>query len=193
MSRRKLTEEEIELWRKVTDTTARMHPHSKTVELPKPKPRPHKAPKPRLPDFTVGQTAPGSKPAHNLRPGLSEQLHTAPLRMDKKTNTRMKRGKLAPEDRIDLHGMTLDRAHPALLRFILRAHADGLRLVLVITGKGKTKEDDGPIPVRRGVLKHNVPQWLSMAPLNSVVLQVTQAHVSHGGSGAYYVYLRRHR
>ena len=174
MSRRKLTEEEIELWRKVTDTTARMHPKSKAAELPKPKPRPHKAPKPRLQDFSVGQSATHTQIGHNLRPGLSEQLHNAPLRMDKKTNTRMKRGKLAPEDRIDLHGMTLDRAHPALLRFILRAHAQGARLVLVITGKGKTKEDDGPIPVRRGVLKHNVPQWLSMPPLNAVVLQVTQ-------------------
>jgi DNA-nicking Smr family endonuclease len=89
--------------------------------------------------------------------------------------------------------MTLDRAHPALTRFILGAHSRGLRLVLVITGKGKTKEDDGPIPVRRGVLKHNVPQWLSMPPLNAVILQVTQANIRHGGTGAYYVYLRRHR
>ena len=89
--------------------------------------------------------------------------------------------------------MTREDAHNALLAFMKHSIANKRRVVLVITGKGKTKEDEGPIPVRRGVLKHNVPQWLSMPPLNSVVLQVAQAHVSHGGAGAYYVYLRRHR
>ena len=113
--------------------------------------------------------------------------------MDSKAFTRLKRGKLSPEGRIDLHGMTLDRAHPALTRFILNAHKNGKRLVLVITGKGKMRDEGGPIPVRHGVLRHQVPQWLSMAPLASAVLQVSQAHISHGGGGAYYVYLRRHR
>lgn len=193
MTRRKLTEDEVALWRRVADSTARMHPGLKPAELPRPKPKPHKTPKPRLPDFSVGQNAPIQNVPHDLLPGLSDRLDAAPLRMDKKHFTRMKRGKLVPEARIDLHGMTMERAHPALNGFILRAYAEGLRLVLVITGKGKTKDDDGPIPVRRGVLKHNVPLWLSMPPLNSAVLQVTQSHISHGGSGAYYVYLKRHR
>lgn len=193
MTRRKLTDSEIELWRMVADTAHRLHPERSSHEMPKPKPKPTKRPAYRLPDFTMGQASPVSKLPHDLRPGLSEELQNAPLRMDKKSYTKMKRGKLVPEDRIDLHGMTLDRAHPALNRFILGAHARGLRLVLVITGKGKTKEDDGPIPTRRGVLKHNVPQWLSMPPLNAAVLQVAQANIKHGGTGAYYVYLRRHR
>lgn len=193
MTRRKLTEDEVALWRLVAESTARMHPDHAQAKPHNPKPKPHKTPKTRLPDFTIGQAAPGGAPAHDLRPAIADQLNAAPLRMDKKAFTRMARGKLVPEDRIDLHGMTMDRAHPALLRFVLRSHAQGLRLVLVITGKGKPKDEDGPIPVRRGVLKHNVPQWLSMPPLNSVVLQVAQAHISHGGTGAYYVYLRRQR
>ena len=193
MTRRKLTESEIELWRKVADTAHRMHPERGPSELPKPKPKPHKRPAARLPEFTVGQSAPMSKLPNDLRPAIADELNQAPLRMDKKSFGKMKRGKLVPEDRIDLHGMTLDRAHPALNSFILGSFSRGLRLVLVITGKGKSKEDFGPIPVRRGVLKHNVPQWLSMPPLNAVVLQVTQANIKHGGSGAYYVYLRRHR
>jgi DNA-nicking Smr family endonuclease len=113
--------------------------------------------------------------------------------MDRKTFGRMTRGKLKPEARIDLHGMTLDRAHGALTRFILSAHANGKRLVLVITGKGKDRDDAGPIPVRYGVLKHQVPHWLTTPPLSSAVLQVMPAHISHGGGGAYYVYLRRQR
>ncbi len=105
----------------------------------------------------------------------------------------MVRGKLKPEARIDLHGMTLAQAHPALNSFILNAHADGLRLVLVITGKGKTRSDSGPIPERIGLLRNQVPRWLDMAPLRPLVLQVEESHRRHGGSGAYYVYLRRPR
>ena len=89
--------------------------------------------------------------------------------------------------------MRVDSAHPALVRFVMSAHASGKRLVLVITGKGKDRDEPGPMPVPRGVLRHQVPQWLSLPPLANVVLQVTPAHVSHGGGGAYYVYLRRHR
>ena len=113
--------------------------------------------------------------------------------MDQKAYGRMKRGKLAPEGRIDLHGMTLDQAHPALTRFILGAQADGKRLVLVITGKGKPGDDAGPMPRPRGVLKRQVPMWLAMPPLAQAVLQISAANIRHGGDGAFYVYLRRHR
>jgi len=63
--------------------------------------------------------------------------------------------------------------------------------VLVITGKGRDDDGPGPIPRRRGVLRHQVPQWLSRPPLGPAVLQVTPAHRKHGGEGALYVYLRR--
>jgi DNA-nicking Smr family endonuclease len=139
---------------------------------------------------------PNPKPrrnTHDLVPSLPEQMRQSPVQMDSKAFGKLKRGKMRPEGRIDLHGMTLDRAHPALTKFILGSHAKGRRLVLVITGKGKMRDEGGPIPVRHGVLRHQVPQWLSMPPLSSAVLQVSQAHISHGGGGAYYVYLRRHR
>ena len=86
-----------------------------------------------------------------------------------------------------------DQAHPALIEFVLRAHSDGARLILVITGKGKMRADTDPIPVRTGIIKHQVQLWLRAAPLKAAVLQVSEAHVRHGGSGAYYVYLRRQR
>jgi DNA-nicking Smr family endonuclease len=62
-----------------------------------------------------------------------------------------------------------------------------------VTGKGKQRDDGGPIPVRIGVLRHQVPQWLNNPPLSLAILQVTQAHVRHGGGGAYYVYLKKAR
>ena len=112
------------------------------------------------------------------------------LRMDARAYVRMRRGRLAPEARIDLHGMTVAEAHSALIGFVMRAHGSGLRLVLVITGKGKSTADHQG-PSRGGVLRHQVPHWLQLPPVGPRVLQVAEAHISHGGAGALYVYLRR--
>lgn len=129
----------------------------------------------------------------NPAPSIGKQLDDAPLRMDRKAYLRMKRGKTHPEARIDLHGMTIAQAHPALTRFLHDAHLRGLRTVLVITGKGRTGADDGPIPERRGLLKHQVPNWVTIGSLRQIVQQVSEAHFRHGGTGAYYIRLRRHR
>jgi DNA-nicking Smr family endonuclease len=145
-----------------------------------------------LPRFSVGQKVDPRRP-NDVLPGIAERLSRAPLNMDNKAYTRMKRGKLKPEARIDLHGMTMDQAHPELVGFILNSQAIGRRLVLVITGKGKLRDDGGPMPARQGILRHQVPQWMALPPLSSAILQVTPAHLTHGGHGAYYVYLRRLR
>ncbi|MEO0358755.1 MAG: Smr/MutS family protein, partial [Pseudomonadota bacterium] len=72
-------------------------------------------------------------------------------------------------------------------------HAQGVRCVLVITGKGRAKLDHGPIPERAGVLRRSLPMWLRQPPLAQAILDVTPAHQKHGGGGAFYVYLRRAR
>ncbi len=195
MTRRKLTSEEIELWRKVAKQAERLHPEiPQTVRpTPLPKPTPKKLPKPRVEALELGQTYQATPPANSLKPSITEALRAAPVQMDTKAFGRMKRGKLKPEGKLDLHGMRIDTAHPALVRFVLTAQAQGKRLVLVITGKGKDRDEPGPIPTPRGVLRNQVPHWLSIPPLAQAVMQVTPAHISHGGDGAYYVYLRRNR
>ena len=195
---RKLRPEEEALWDRVAATTERMHPTRPKFlpEAERKKPKPSRNIKPAEPDvvlspFRIGQKAKGGKPSDDLLPAIADRVRAAPVRMDKKTFQKMSRGKLVPEARIDLHGMTLAQAHPALNSFVLQAYTRGLRLVLVITGKGKDKDTGGPIPERVGALRHQVPHWLRMAPLGAAVLQVSEAHLKHGGGGAYYVYLRR--
>jgi DNA-nicking Smr family endonuclease len=193
MSRR-VRPDELDLWNRVAGTTNRLN-RPPPKEDTKPGTRPRK-PAPQadpIPPFRLGEVAQSTAPTHDLMGTVSDRVRNAPVKMDRKTHTKMKRGKLRPEARIDLHGMTMDRAHPALTGFIMRSAGEGKRLVLVITGKGKDRDDDGPIPARRGVLRHNVPHWLSVPPLSQLVLQITPAHVSHGGGGAYYVYLKRLR
>ena len=196
MTRRRLKPDEIELWQKVADQTESLN-RTQTFDPEAYAPHPvKKEPLPSAPVSLDGKTPPkpaARKTSYDLLPSLPDRLQKAPVQMDRKTFAKMNRGKVKPEGRIDLHGMTLDRAHGALNRFIMSSHASGKRLVLVITGKGKDRDEGGPIPVRYGVLRHQAPQWLGTAPLSSVVMQVTQAHISHGGGGAYYVYLRRKR
>lgn len=199
--RRSLRPEEQEIWAAVARTATPMHPgrqlflkevdsSAKTVPVQADAPAPHGHAQPRMPLFRLGEKA-RSATRIDLLPTPAKALAAAPLQMDAKTHGKMTRGKLMPEARIDLHGMTLSEAHPELIRFLLNAQSDGMRLVLVITGKGKRGEDVGPIPQRMGVLRHQVPQWLRQPPLGQAVQQVAEAHLRHGGSGAYYVYLRR--
>lgn len=84
--------------------------------------------------------------------------------------------------RIDLHGMTQDRARAALEAFVLRAFDDGWRAVLVITGKGVQGD---------GVLRKRVPDWLGAAKLSHVVAGLSEAARHHGGEGALYVALKK--
>jgi DNA-nicking Smr family endonuclease len=112
----------------------------------------------------------------------------APL--GRRMRQKLARGSESIDTRIDLHGMTQDRAHAALAHFLRRAQHEGARVVLVITGKGARGNDPH---AERGVLKRQVPLWLESAELRLLVLGFESAGVGHGGAGALYVRLRRAR
>lgn len=200
-----LTPEDRALWSHVARSVERRHREAKARDpdavLP-PNAEPAGAIPPRAeaqvmlpapipPDFRLGAAAAPAAPRVAMAQTPAERLAGQPLRMDSKAHRNLTRGKLRPEARIDLHGMTLAVAKVALTGFILSAQASGRRLVLVITGKGKG--DHGPLPTRSGALRHEVPHWLAMPPVAASVAQVVPAHFRHGGGGAYYVWLRRSR
>jgi DNA-nicking Smr family endonuclease len=101
--------------------------------------------------------------------------------LDGRTQRRLFRGDVPIDRRLDLHGHTAARAQAKLQSFIEDAAYSGCRCVLVITGKGA------------GVLQSHVPDWLKRAPLSSLVLALAEARQTDGGSGAFYVLLRRQR
>ena len=107
----------------------------------------------------------------------------------------MRRGDVAIDARLDLHGLTQAEAHSRLLRFVSIAVAQKLRVLLVITGKGSRSGRDGGRENNRetGVLRRNLPHWLKQSGMSANILAITPAHPRHGGSGAYYVALRRAR
>ena len=127
-------------------------------------------------------------PAHPDRRGAASGI-------DRRTAQRLVRGQFCIEDRIDLHGMTQDEARRALGRFIKRAAADGMRCVLVITGKGSPRDDDNGFMQDReiGILRRSLPRWLALPGLRELVVAYHNAKPKDGGDGAFYVLLRRRR
>jgi DNA-nicking Smr family endonuclease len=138
---------------------------------------------------------PAAPAAKNAAP--RRQRDSQPSGLDGRTAERLSRGQLVPEARLDLHGLTEAAAHRALVAFLHGAHARGVRLALIVTGKGVRSEDpDAPFDLahaRRGVLKRMTPRWLKEPELARFVADLRTAHVRHGGDGALYVYLRKPR
>jgi len=198
--RNRLSPEDDDLWRRVTQSVTPMKDRPPSIDppptpLPAPMPQPVDAPSHGNPKdsaswtvepFRIGQKS-GSTPA-GAAPAAPKPV--API--DKRLHKNLRRGKHKPDARIDLHGMTLATAHPALANFVRRSHASGKRLLLVITGKGTGGPEVGYSESHRGILRRQVPQWLTTPPLSSLVLHVQEAHIRHGGQGALYVFLRRH-
>ena len=113
--------------------------------------------------------------------------------LDRGTSTKMAKGQFKIQGRLDLHGMTQQKAHVALTDFIQGAYREKKRNLLVITGKGKRREraDSDFYETAEGVLKRSVPGWMAEPPLRSLVLAFSTAKKAHGGTGALYVLLRR--
>ena len=119
-----------------------------------------------------------------VAPAVATKPVTPPFEpLTRRMKSRVAKGKHAIDARLDLHGFTQHEAHSVLLRFLRNAHARDARLVLVITGKGRGGEI--------GVLRRQVPQWLSLPEFRSLVVGFEDAAISHGGEGALYVRVRR--
>ena len=106
--------------------------------------------------------------------------------LDRRTMDRLRKGQLRPDARIDLHGLTASHAYTDLCDFLYRAHVSGQRCVLVITGKGLSREGGG-------VIRRELSTWLNAPNNRSRILAFAQAQPRDGGGGAFYVLLKRRR
>jgi DNA-nicking Smr family endonuclease len=128
--------------------------------------------------------------ARSAKAARTEKPPAPPLApLGRRERSQLSRGRKEIDARLDLHGMTQTRAHRALLSFLQHANSDGLRFVLIITGKGRTVG----LESERGVLRRQVPEWLNLPEFRALVVGFEEAHVGHGGEGALYVRIRRSR
>jgi DNA-nicking Smr family endonuclease len=167
--KRPLRPDEVKVWATVA-RTVRPAPGRAVPELP----AEPAAVKPPSPALAIPATAgaklvrkPPAAPPEAIEPGRKR---------------RIARARDPIEARLDLHGMDQDRARAALHGFLRRTHADGLRAVLVITGKGLTGD---------GILRRRTPDWLADPEVRGLIAGVSQAERRHGGEGALYVALKK--
>ncbi len=156
------------LWERVAATVKPL-PGRAAISLPAAAPAPagRAETKPQVP-----------APALPLR--QKPQLPPMVATLDGRWDRQLAKGRMRPERTIDLHGHGLESAHRLLMAAIALAAADGVRLMLVITGRGR--------PDRPGRIRAEFPAWLNQLPL---VAAVRPASPRHGGSGAFYLVLRR--
>tara|TARA_S200000501_G_C20759534_1_gene715457 strand:- start:386 stop:991 length:606 start_codon:yes stop_codon:yes gene_type:complete len=115
--------------------------------------------------------------------------------LDRKRHVLLKKGKLSPEKTIDLHGLSTKRAEEEVLAFLFQSYSQGLRLVLVITGKGRNSIQKVSNSVHQtndiGIIKKSLTSWIKNSDIMPLILHIMPAHSKHGGDGAFYVYLKK--
>jgi len=102
------------------------------------------------------------------------QIGDHPPGVDKATWNRFRAGKLSATRTLDLHGRTAQRAFFALQDFLGSAHAEKLRCVEVITGRGSGENG--------GVIRREFPLWLNQPELRPLVLAAAHPHAANPGS-----------
>ena len=188
-----MSEEDAKLWHKISETAKPLESKKRdrlpTIEIQEKNRSGHKKPQLKKANNNVkSKTSVSPKP---------QTPKTAPPITDIDHRKKRKLGseQIEIQATLDLHGYRQEQAHTALKSFIRNAQAQSYKYVLVITGKGTKKkpsqneywQDD----YEPGMLKRNVPEWLSDSDLRNCVVGYSAAHQKHGGEGALYVQIRK--
>ena len=97
---------------------------------------------------------------------------------------------------IDLHGYTLDEANKTVEDFINKAFSENINKLIIVTGKGlhSKNEKDPYVSKDLGILKYSVPEFIQKNEnLMNIIKEIKNAKIEDGGSGAFYVYLRKNK
>ena len=171
--RRSLTSEEARLWRLAMRDAKPLDPKAAAIFV-------EAEPLPPVANSEKAKVAAAVPP----RLATPPPALTPNVGVDRRTDDRLRRGRLEIQARLDLHGLTQSEAFVALHGFIDKSRGSGRRSVLIITGKG-------PVSEGGGVLRRAVPRWLHEPPLREAVIAVRSAQPKDGGEGALYVLLRK--
>jgi DNA-nicking Smr family endonuclease len=115
-----------------------------------------------------------------------EKLPNKDLKFDKKKIPKIKR--------IDLHGFTLEQANIAITKFIDDCYQNSVSKIIVVTGKGlhSNVEKDPYVSKDLSILKYSVPEYIeNNEELMKKIIEIKDAKIEDGGSGAFYIFLRK--
>ncbi len=188
-----LSEEDKELWNKISDSTNPLDQKqrnrvSATEPLKQSPKKIHKADKTNKIENSVqnlsSKTQTANKPSKKS-PEITQ--------IDRKKIRKLVTEQIEIQATLDLHGYRQEEAHQALKSFIRTSQARNHRYVLVVTGKGSRKTSSQGFwdDIEPGVLKRNVPVWLSEPDLKDYIVSYSTAQPKHGGDGALYIHIRK--
>ena len=98
--------------------------------------------------------------------------------------------------KIDLHGFTIEEANNAIDHFIQKCFSENVTKILVITGKGlRSKNVENPyLSKDLSILKYSVPEFIeNNQDLTKFIIEITDAKIEDGGSGAFYIHLKKNK
>ncbi len=180
VKKRQLTPEEKRLWKLITRQTKPLSFSSVDEEEEEEVSENKEAPRSKV--KIKAQPAPANQPKPaSAKPKTNIKKQGDYSGIDKNTAESFRKGKEPIDAKLDLHGMTQEKAHNALVAFIEKQVRLESRRLLVITGKGS------------GILRSALPRWLAEPGLNKSILAFDVAKAKHGGDGAYYILLKRKR
>ena len=97
---------------------------------------------------------------------------------------------------IDLHGYTLDQANKTIEKFIYNSFSEKINKLIVVTGKGlhSQNEKDPYVSQDLSILKYSVPEFISTNKnLMNLIHEIRDAKIKDGGSGAFYIFLKKNK
>ena len=115
-----------------------------------------------------------------------EKLPNKDFKLDKKKVSKIKH--------IDLHGLTLDQANKTIKRFIDDCYQNAVSKIIVVTGKGlhSNVEKDPYVSKDLSILKYSVPEYIeNNLELMKKIIEIKDAETEDGGSGAFYIFLKK--
>ena len=107
---------------------------------------------------------------------------------------RASRGKNLKSLTFDLHGYSLDEANSKIDYLIKNSYENGIGKLIIVTGKGLHSENEKDPYVSKdlGILKYSVPEFINNSKeLLDLILEIKDAKIEDGGSGAFYIYLKK--
>lgn len=183
MARKTVKKDEDELWASVAKTVTPLEKRTRLSTSPARKSAQKNVGRPAKNKTATPKQLSAAQPQQQRADLLPADLNSIGYGGISRSNARMiKTGQARPTARVDLHGLTRDQAKSRLEKFITTAMAERHRVVLVITGKGVAGQ---------GVIRRNLPYWLTSPPLAAMVIAYCEAQPKDGGGGAYYVNLRQ--
>ena len=117
-----------------------------------------------------------------------EQLPNKDFKLSKEKSLKIKS--------IDLHGYTLEQANNAIEKFIYQSFREKINKLIVVTGKGlhSQNEKDPYVSKDLSILKYSVPEFIeSNKSLMKIINEIKDANIEDGGSGAFYIYLKKNK